>query len=137
MKYYEVFPHTADLGFKVFGKTKEQLFENSCKALFDILVDIKSISESLEKEVNIKADNIEDLLFNTLDEFLFIFNVEKIIFKDFLVKFVSDGEVDIKAKGERLSIKHYIKREIKAITYHDFRVYKGRNNWYANVVIDI
>lgn len=138
MKYYEIFSHTADLGFKVFGKTKEQLFENSGKALFDILIGIENIKESKEKNLTIRANNLEDLLLNTLSEFLFTFSVKKLIFKNFFVKFINENEINIIAKGEEFNKnKHIIKREIKAITYHDFKVYKEENIWCANIVIDI
>ncbi|MCK4436526.1 archease, partial [bacterium] len=37
MKKYETFDHTADLGIRVFGKTREELFANAGYAMFDIL----------------------------------------------------------------------------------------------------
>ena len=135
---YELIPHTADIGIRVFGKNNEKLLKNTIYAFFDVLVGIKSINKKVEKVLKIKADNLEDLLFNLLDELLFIFSTKKMIFKESKVSFIRENQIVVKLKGQKFDpSKHKVKTDIKAVTYHDFKIKKEKNKLIAEVIFDI
>lgn len=138
MRVYKLISHTADIGFKSFGKTKQELFKNSAKAFFDIMIGLKNINALEEKKINVKGNDLEELLFNFLDELLYAFTVKKMVFKDFLIKFTKELKIVVKARGEKFSnSKHHVIKEIKAITYHNFKVSKIKGIWSANIILDI
>ena len=39
MKTYEIINHTADIGIKIYGRTKEVLFINAATAMFDVMLE--------------------------------------------------------------------------------------------------
>ena len=70
MKRYEQFPHTADIGIRVFGKDLKELFENAAFALFDTLADLEGLKPSIEETVKVAGDSPEGLLVAWLDELI-------------------------------------------------------------------
>jgi SHS2 domain-containing protein len=79
-KNYELIEHTADIGIRVKGGDLKELFKNSALAMFDIIAEKKTenrspcllAGESQVKRLVIgqKADNLEELLVNWLNELL-------------------------------------------------------------------
>ena len=61
MKRYEQFPHTADIGIRVFGKDLKELFENAAFALFDTLADLEGLKPSIEEAIKVEGDSAEGL----------------------------------------------------------------------------
>ena len=57
MKRYEQFPHTADIGVRVFGHDLKELFENAAFAMFDLLADLEGLKGDIVKDFEIKASN--------------------------------------------------------------------------------
>ena len=138
VKYYKIISHTADIGIKVSGKDKKELFANAGRAFFDILTGLDNVSGEVSHTFKVKAKNQEDLLFNFLDELLYRFSVNKSVFRDFKVSIKDGKELSATATGETFKEnKHKIRREIKAVTYHNFKMYKFKNKWYAKIIFDI
>ena len=117
-KRYEMLDHAADVMVRCTGKDLEECFENAAYAMYDQIVDAESIGHTLERNVEISAEDDEERLYSFLSELLFITDCESLVFNSFKVTF--DGEkVICKALGEPLDVKkHHAKAEIKAVTYH-------------------
>src|SRR3989338_5462333 len=96
MKRYEQFPHTADIGLRVFGKDLKELFENAAFAMFDTIADLEGLRGELEESFELQARNAEELLVAWLDELLYNFYTKQIIFFKFDINQIS--ETDIKAR---------------------------------------
>ena len=136
MKYRFV-DHTADIAFEVYGNNINELIENATLAFYDAFVDLSKLGSSIEKKLEVEAESIDYLLFNWLNELLYLFETEFFAGKDVEVKVSEDS--GFKAKGIIRGDKVYpeiVKTEPKAITFHKFRVEK-KDKWTAFVIIDI
>ena len=141
---FKFLPHTADRKFQAFGKTLEEVFKNSALALFKIIYD-KKINEKKKYKIQAKGIDLENLMYNFLEEFLVLidsknFLPSKIInFKlDILRKGASKKTLKIKAEVIGDDAKNYnISEHVKAITYNEMFVKKEKGKWIAQVVLDI
>jgi len=122
--------------FEAWGKTKEELFEESAKALFDIMVELKSVKEKEKREMSIEEEFIEDLLYSWLNGLLFYVDAESLMFSRFKVK-IKDNILRGKMYGEKICERHELKTEVKAITYHKLKVWEEKNKLFARVLVDI
>lgn len=141
MAGYEYFEHTADVGFIARGQNLEELFENSAKALMNVMINLEGVEEQLKREITLMGGTLEVLLYNWLSELLFIFDVEELIFKRFNMRIVKvKNEYFLRAEGfgEKFNVqKHGAGVEVKAVTYHMLEV-KRENSWFkAKVLLDI
>ena len=68
---FKILEHTADAKFLAYGKTIEEAFENSALALISLMTKDK-IKEKVKKKIKVNGKNIEQLLYNFLEEFLIL-----------------------------------------------------------------
>ena len=74
---------------------------------------------------------------NRLQELLYIFETEGLIFGQFQVK-LHESSLEATAWGEPFDPNvHTMKTEIKAVTYHQLEVVKTDHGWQAQVIFDI
>lgn len=138
MEKYEVFDHTADLGLAIYGQDLKDLFENAAFAMFDQIAELKNVEQRAVVEVREEAPNVEELLVGWLRELLFQHTSRDTIFCDFSVKDIDKAHVRGVAAGENIDPKrHRLKKEIKAVTYHELEVKKIDGKWQAKVIFDI
>ena len=107
-----------------------------------ITPDLRKISPRIEKEINVKAEDKEALLFEFLSEFLYIFDVEELIFSHIFVDKIEKKNDNFKLqatlKGEKFdSNKHEIGIEVKAITYSFLNIEERHNRTIIDIVFDI
>lgn len=138
MKPYHTFDHTADLGLIVTGKSKGVLYENAAVAVFDIITDLARVEARETRRILVEGDGLEDLLINYLREILYLYNGEHWLLKEIRVVRVDDHALEAEARGEPLDgRKHEIRKEIKAVTYHQAQVRKMKTGWEARVIFDV
>jgi SHS2 domain-containing protein len=133
---------TADVAFEAWGGTLEELFKAAVDATMNLMVEnLDTIAKKEEKEIEAEDSSEDLLLFQVLQEMIFI--------KDaYLLAMRFDG-VEIKrengvlrfrgrASGEELNReKHHLAVDVKAVTMHRLKVEKKNDRWYATVVLDI
>jgi len=51
---FKFLPHTADIKFQAYGKTLEEVFENSALALKEILVEDEKVKKNIKKNISVK-----------------------------------------------------------------------------------
>jgi len=134
---YRFIDHTADIAFEIFGRTLEELIEGATLAFCDAFVYSEKLENDLEKEIEVRGEAEDMLLYHWLNELLFLFDTE------FFAAMRADVEVErgntLKARGKLYGGRlkpEAVKVEPKAITLHNFKVEKN-NEWYAFVVVDI
>lgn len=138
MKRYEQFPHTADVGVRVFGKDLKALFENAAFAMFDVIADLEGLRGNIEQDVRLDAACPEELLVAWLDELLYRFYTKKIIFYRFEVSLLSGTRLEAKAYGRPVGAnRNRLKTEIKAATYADLEIKKTPEGMQVEVIFDI
>ena len=135
---YETFEHTADLGLRVHAPDLDTLFVEAGLGFFSILVDNLDAVQPV-REVTFRIDGREKdyLLLDWLNELLYRFETDKLLFCEFQVR-VNDTGLGARARGEAADPqRHRLSHEVKAITYHQLRVEKTADGWLAEVIVDI
>ena len=138
---WKFYPHTADAKYEAYGKTIEELFSNAATACMEVMTDTSLIKEEQKHDITIKAKRLESLLYDFLDELLFILDTEGTITKNaqnLTIKETEEGyELRTTLTGD--SHKHYdITSDVKAITYSDMIIEQKENGtWRCMVVVDI
>jgi SHS2 domain-containing protein len=138
LKKYEFIEHTADLGFKAYGASLEKLFDHSSEAFFEALVTLESVKEKMERSIQVEADALDNLMVSWLNELLYLYETERLVFKSFQITWIKDYQLKANAQGEVLNpARHEIKTGIKAVTYHQLYVKEREKGWEAQVIFDI
>jgi len=133
---FKFLPHTADIKFKAFGKTLSEVYENSALALFNSTYDghVKSVKTIKFK---VKGRDLENLMYNFLEEFVYLFDAKRFIGKKVSVR-INKEKNKIYAIASGDSTEDYdIKIHIKAVTYNDMFIKKINKEWVSQVVLDI
>ena len=137
-KKYEQFPHTADIGVKVYGATLKELFENAAFAMFDIIADLEGLKSSVEQNIEVKADNYEELLVAWLDELLYNFYTKSLIFFKFEVEELAEGFLKARVFGRPVGAnRNRLNTEIKAATYSDLKIKNTSTGYEVRIVFDV
>ncbi len=135
---HRIIDHTADLRLEIFGGTEAALFENACSALFDTLAEKAGVRGEYCRTLQVSGLDLPDLLFNWLRELLALWTVEEKLVA--AAKMVSIKETALSARVDYDDYdpgRHRLKREIKAVTYHDLQVFRKSGKWRARVVVDV
>jgi SHS2 domain-containing protein len=128
----------ADIAFEAKGKNLNELFESCALATFDSMVNLKTVKAKIKKEIKLEEENIENLLFNFLEELIFLKDAKYILFNKFKVDIKENKKLKALVNGEKINIKkHDLKVDVKAVTMHKFKVEKKGNMWKAFVILDV
>lgn len=140
---FEFMDHTADVSVKSWGRNLEEAFSQTALSLMTTITpNLKKISPKIEKKFEIVAEDKYALCFDFLSEFLYIFDVEDLVFSYISVKSIQKIEEKYKlialAKGEPFDRdKHEIGTEVKAITYSFMNIEEKENKVEINIVFDV
>ncbi|MCP4405270.1 MAG: archease [bacterium] len=138
MTVYKEIEHTADIGVEIYGNSFEVLLQHAAYALFDTIADVSTIRPERSRSVQVSGADDESLLMNWLRELLFLFAVEEEVYAGIEIQSLRAGELRAIVKGETLDIKrHRFKTELKAVTYHQFKLEHTGNRWTARVIFDV
>ncbi|MGE0760422.1 MAG: archease [Pirellulaceae bacterium] len=135
---YEIFEHTADLGLRIRAATREALFVEAARAFFSVLVaDLAQVRPLRERRIQLAGSEFDLLLFDWLNELLFVFETEDLLLSEFELTLQPDG-LEAVCRGEPLDHeRHLLEHEVKAVTYHELRVECQDGTWLAEVILDI
>jgi SHS2 domain-containing protein len=136
---YETFEHTADLGLRIRADDLDGLFAEAGRGLFSLIVaKLDEVQPIEEVSLSVVGAEMDYLLFDWLNELLYIFETRRLVLAEFEVK-VADGGLQATARGEPFdSAQHQAEHEVKAITYHELKVEQQPDGtWLAEVIVDI
>ena len=137
-KPFDIIDHTADVGIAIYGEDIRQLFYNAALALFSLITDIQSIRGKLPHRVEITSDNRDSLLVEWLNELIYLFDAEHFLFNRFEFETLDNNQLKATCYGEKLDpIRHSIKTEVKAATYHLLEIVRDNKGYRAQVIFDI
>ena len=136
-KFYKILEHTADIRIRVEAKDLKTLFSQAARAMFDIIAEKKTAlgAKKVELSISQKAQDLEELFINWLNELLSLYSVRGVVFSDFKIKNLASDSLEAIAGGEKAS-GYKINKEIKAATYHGLQIAKSGNGWKAEVIFD-
>ncbi|CAH1773629.1 unnamed protein product [Owenia fusiformis] len=138
---YEYLDHTADVQLHAWGDDLKEAFEQCAVSMFGYMTELNTVDMVDKKEIEASSDDMAGLLFQFLDECLFVFSCDPY----FIVKKVRINEFNkenftIKATcyGEEFDLdKHPQGTEVKAITYSNMQIYDKEDQHEVFVIIDI
>jgi len=135
---YEIFSHTADAGLRVEAADLNALFAEAGQALFSLIVsNLADVETRTSRQFVVAGCEVDYLLVDWLNELLFAFESQHLLFREFHVAIEADG-LKATATGEVVdSRRHQLDHEVKAITYHGLRVEQVGKLWIATVIVDI
>ena len=137
-KPYRILDHTGDIGIRVWGKTLPILFSHAGWAMFDLITFAKRIKPEKDREISVTAPDREALLVAWLGELLYTFETQNMVFSKFEIYKFSDTCLEARIWGEPFQeTRHLLKLQIKAVTYHQLRIWQERGLWKAEVIFDI
>lgn len=137
---FEFFDVTADAGYWAYGSSLEESFENAGLAMFEIMTDTEQVSPLIKKEFSIESEDKVSLLYDWLEELLFLHDVEFILFSKFKVDiFPFEEGYKLKAEvwGDEINRTiHEQRDEVKAVTFHLMEV-NEENRYNVRVILDL
>jgi SHS2 domain-containing protein len=140
---FEYLEHTADVMFRAYGRTREEMLSHAACALFKTMVDPAKIAVLESWTVDLEGADLEDLAYQWLSEIIFLFETESAVFATFSVRLEQDHKQDNIMKlhgeigGERIDLqRHDFENEVKAVTRHKFGI-KKNDLWCIQVILDV
>ncbi len=141
MRRYEMFEHTADLGFTAYGVDLSEAFAAAGEALFSIITDNARIDPVTEIEMTTESVDREGLLVGFLSELLVRFEVDRLVLTDFSVAFEGVCKMSVRAMGEKYDIeKHGRGHHVKGVSYHLMEIVDNSGSdeeSYVKVLLDV
>ena len=118
---YRDLEHMTDAFIEVTGNTLEEAFENAGISVVDTIIDINTVEEKTQKKIEIIAKDLNNLLYNWLEEIIILTITDGFAAKRFSITLTKNEEYHLVANmnGEEIDFKkHHFKVEIKSPTFH-------------------
>jgi SHS2 domain-containing protein len=136
MKRFELIEHTADMGLVAYGHDLAEAFANAAYGLFSIMADLGRVQEKESRQIELKEDDTEALLFEWLNYLLYVFDVEMLLLKRFDMERFDGSGLKAICYGEKYDpSRHRLKTGVKSATYHMMKV--DRENNRVQVILDV
>jgi SHS2 domain-containing protein len=128
----------ADLLVEAKGESLGVAFANLALGMFNAMTPIAEVKAKEEFIIEAEGTDLESLLFNMMDEFLYINDTEFLVPSEIIVDLDSRNfKVVAKCRGERISREtHKVGLAIKAVTYHMMSIERLDDEWRVQVVFD-
>jgi SHS2 domain-containing protein len=135
---FELLDHPADIGFRAYGASVEELFANCARALVSIILDPSNIRSAQKVLLSAEGSDYESLLVNWLNEVLYYVDGKRIALGAFDISQLTETRIECIGTGEpRDPRKHPPRLGVKAVTYHQLKVRRTENGWIAEVYVDV
>jgi SHS2 domain-containing protein len=139
MAPYEIVEHTADIGIRASGRSREELFAQMAEGVFSLIVPPEEVRPAEMVPVKAEAGGWEDLLVAWLKELLYLFDTRHFLVKSVKVLRLEEGWIEAEVSGEKLDpARHSAGKEVKAVTYCGLSLKEEPGGgWSARVILDI
>ena len=137
---FKFLEHTADVKFRAFGKTLEETFANSALAMFNSMFNGK-IKEKIKERIKVNGKDLESLQYNFLEELLILFDSKEFFLakvKNIKINQYKNKEYKLEAEVSGDKAENYkLIHDVKAVTYNEMFIKKEKDNYVAQVVVDV
>ncbi|MHA1707768.1 MAG: archease [Candidatus Heimdallarchaeaceae archaeon] len=130
----------SDFAFEVIADSLEELFKGAALATMKAMVDPEKVKLEKEWRIEIQAADEKMLLYDFLDELVYLKDRDTALFGDFDITIKRDEEIALTCvvKGSTIDWKEDILfTDVKAITMYEFKVEQRREKWYCHVILDL
>ena len=125
--------HTADWAIRVRGTTLPDLFVNAATGMYSLVADL-SFAPTVEREIVVKGMDAEALLVNWLNELIYHTEMDGEVFCEFRVESFQPTHLRATVRAGR-GIE--LKKEIKAVTFHNLQIVSTDSGYEVTVVFDV
>jgi protein archease len=137
-KPYEVFEHTADVGLHAYGSTLGELFIHAAEGMESLMVPPEQVRVQVSRDIAVDGHDSVSLLIAWLNELIFLFDTEYLIFREFNIDEFTETHLKGRASGEPYDAqRHDLSSAIKAVTWHEATVEQAENGYKARIIFDI
>ncbi len=135
---YAVFEHTADVGLHIFGRTLSELFIHAAQGMESLLVPLEQVRAQTSRQITVDGHDTISLLIAWLNELIFLFDTEYLLFRDFVIESMDETQVIGQAFGEPYDRqRHHLGCAIKAVTWHEAAVTRLDDGYQARIIFDL
>ena|SRR5436305_3693099 len=135
---YEVFEHTADVGLHAFGRSLPELFIHAAQGMESLLVPPEQVRLLVSREIVVQGHDVVSLLISWLNELIFLFDTEYLLFRWFEIETFTETHLKGRASGEPYDVqRHALSSAIKAVTWHEASVKMINDGYKARIILDI
>jgi SHS2 domain-containing protein len=125
--------HTADWGLEVWAPDLPGLMEEAARGMFELMGVEVSEDSRCHRQLEIGADDREQLLVSFLEELLFIADSEELAFDGFMLHLV-DTNLLARLEGGGIVSRS---KEIKAVTYHNLQIKESKRGLKTSIIFDV
>ena len=126
--------HTADLQIRVSAACMADLLRRAAGGMFSLMRgETSSDAHDIVREVELEADDREQLLVDWLNELLYLSGKHREVYNAYALEF-SDRSISATLRGKD---GWSPRRDIKAATFHDLSVETHGNQWEARITFDV
>lgn len=135
---YKFLEHTADVKFKAEGKNLEEAFKAAALALREVITKNPKIkiNDKIKKNIKVKGKDNEALLYNFLEEFLYLLDAKDFLLSKIKKIKIKDNKLEAEITGDKAS-NYKFSNDVKAVTYNEMYVKKDKNKYIVQVVLDV
>ncbi|MFC4438352.1 MULTISPECIES: archease [Natrialbaceae] len=137
---YELRDHTADVAVAATGDTLEGVFAAVADGLAAASCEDVPADVGERFSVSVTAESREALLFDFLDELIYLRDVRTALPVDHRVEKIDELDTDgwrLEASAREVPLGAIDAREVKAVTYSEMRLEESNEGWEAYVVFDV
>ena len=136
---FELLEHPSDIGILARGASREDALIEASKGLVSILVNPQNFHPLEERYFKAVGSDHAAQVINWLNEILFFFDTEGMVFVDFAIDSWTPEEITGRAVGEPFDMdRHELRTAVKAATYHQFEGHPtAEGGWEIRVFVDV
>jgi SHS2 domain-containing protein len=132
--------HAADKSIEAWAENLAGLFRAAAEGMFSESVDCAGIPAEQEWAVEVQADTIEELLHAWLSELLWVAERDSAAICRVEVDSVQDIPWRARGRAQGGPVPQeapHTGAPVKAVTYHDLRIWREGQLWRAHLVFDV
>ncbi len=141
----ESFDHTADVGVRIEAESPAELLREAARAFLSVLLEPDagewSERDRRERRIDLTAPDSESLLVDFLNELIYLFDSQRLIFPELIVEEVKLGAGAVlrgRLRGGPWDPRrHELRTQVKAATYHGLEIRKTERGLSVEVIFDL
>lgn len=134
--------HSADAYIEAYGRSYEECYENAGLALYEVITDTSLIEPREERIVEAEGGDLEALLYDWLEKLLIMVDIDGFLASRIDVEYIGMEGDTYKLRARILGEvydprRHISKTSIKAVTYHQMKIYEDEEGVKARFILDL
>ncbi len=130
--------NTADIELLIISDGKESLITDAVTAFYEVITDTGRIELSRTIRLEIEGDGPEEQIYNLFSELIYLFDTQMFLCGYAEIREIKKHSLVIELKGEKADEeKHAVRKIIKAVTLHNFKIEHHEGQTLLRVIFDV